>query len=362
MRELLEETMLLQTHWSAEKTPEMARRGILVRHEVAGWLRDHLEPILAELPPRVRDLAVEGKDGIGRKTEIPWARVYSESRSPSATEGWYVVYLFSANGDRVYLTIGQGTTRWAGGEFKPRPQQELLARAAWARTRLAPELAQRPDLTTTIDLGARTRLGQSYGPGVVAAISYDIDTIPDEAQLEADLRYMVRTLGRLYVEADAAPSLPGELPPEIADAMTMAERAAGRRGRGQGYRLTAAEKQAVERRAVAVVTEHLKGDNWTVKDVGATSSFDLDARRDGDRLYVEVKGTTSLGEEVVLTHNEVELHLENHPDTMLAVVHTIDLDRSGSSPVATGGTLRVISPWSPELTHVKPIAYRYAVP
>ncbi|MER7073234.1 DUF3578 domain-containing protein [Terrabacter sp. NPDC000476] len=362
MRELLEETLLLQTEWSAANTPSMERRGVLVRHEIASWMRDRVDALLPFLPPQVRDLAVEGKDGMGRKTEIPWARVYSESRSPSATEGWYVVYLFSAKGDRLYLTLGQGTTELDGSELRPRPLAMLRSRVEWARGRVGHELAQRPDAVDDIDLEATTRLGRSYGPGTVKAIAYDIDHIPDEGQLASDLEYMVRTLARLYFEADHSPTLPGELSPEVADAVSATNQAAGRRGRGQGFRLTAQEKSAIERRAVAVVSQHLRSEGWTVKDVGATSSFDLDARRNGDRLYVEVKGTTSLGEEVVLTRNEVELHRENHPHTMLAVVTTIDLDRTGPVPIASGGTLCIHSPWSPEDDNLTAIAYRYAVP
>ena len=79
-------------------------------------------------------------------------------------------------------------------------------------------------------------------------------------------------------------------------------------------------------------------------------------------MYVEVKGTTSLGEEVILTANEVQLHTDNFLDTLLAIVHSISLDRSGEVPVATGGTLRIITPWVPEADAHKAIAYRYSVP
>src|SRR4051794_8207014 len=110
----------------------MARRGVLVRKEAADWLRELLPQLSAAVPALVDDLAVEGRDGTGRKTEVPWLRVHSRTRSPSATEGWYVVYLFSAEGDRVYLSLNQGTTRWENGEFRARPPEELRARVAWA--------------------------------------------------------------------------------------------------------------------------------------------------------------------------------------------------------------------------------------
>ncbi|MEU7006771.1 DUF3578 domain-containing protein [Streptomyces sp. NPDC046332] len=55
-------------------------------------------------------LGIEGPDGTGLKTEVPWVRVYDPAMSPSATTGWYAVYLFSGTGDRVYLFLNQGTT------------------------------------------------------------------------------------------------------------------------------------------------------------------------------------------------------------------------------------------------------------
>lgn len=362
--EALEEVLLLQTEWTHVNTDAMARRGQLVRHDVAGWMRSQVPALQAVVPPSVDDLAAEGRDGTGRKTEIPWARVYSASRSPAATDGWYVVYLFSAEGDSVYLSLNQGTTRWEDGEFRSRPVAELQARVAWARGVLATGLAARPDLHEAIDLQTDRRLGTGYEVGNVTAIEYRLDTIPDERQLAQDLRFLAGLLGKLYAAEDRALTLPGEPAPEVADAVAAVERSAGRRGRRQGFRLTAAEKSAIEKRAVFVATEYLRsaaGGGWTVKDVGATSSYDLDARRGAERLYVEVKGTTSLGEEVILTRNEVELHREQHPNNMLVVVSSVDLDRSTTPPVASGGAMRVISPWVVEDDALTPLAYRYTV-
>jgi hypothetical protein len=76
---------------------------------------------------------------------------------------------------------------------------------------------------------------------------------------------------------------------------------------------------------------YLAEQGYGVKDVGATQSYDLDARRAGERLYVEVKGTTTAwtdSSEIILTRNEVELHLREHPNTMLLIVSRIVLDRS----------------------------------
>ena len=97
-------------------------------------------------------------------------------------------------------------------------------------------------------------------------------------------------------------------------------------------------------RAVAVVTQHFQDLGYTVEDVGATESYDLDVRRGGEHLYVEVKGTTSSGQAVVLTKNEVRLHREKYPDNALAVVRHIRFEAS-EHPVCSGGELALFQPW-----------------
>lgn len=364
MQDALEEVLLLQTEYTHVNTPTMERRGRLVRQEIAGWMRALLPELSAVMPVSVDDLAAEGRDGTGRKTIIPWARVYSSTRSPAATDGWYVVYLFSAAGDRVYLSLNQGTTRWEDGEFRSRPVEELKARVAWARGVLGLDLDARSDLVAEIDLQTTARLGAGYEVGNVVAIEYRLDDIPADAQLAEDLRSLTELLGKLYLAEERAIAIPGEPAPEVSDAIAAIDRAAGRRGRRQGFRLTAAEKSAIEKRAVLAAAEYLlseAGGGWSVKDVGATSSFDLDARRGDERLYVEVKGTTSLGEEIILTRNEVELHRSEYPQNMLIVVSGIGLDRSVTPPVASGGTMRVVAPWLIAEDHLAPIAFRYTV-
>ena len=44
------------------------------------------------------DLKIEGGDGIGLKTPAPWVRIFSQSLSPSATSGHYLVIHFSIDG------------------------------------------------------------------------------------------------------------------------------------------------------------------------------------------------------------------------------------------------------------------------
>lgn len=365
VRELLRDVLLLQPEWSPKNTPAMQERGRLVRHEVAGWVREQLPALKRAAPVEIDDWRVEASDGAGNKNAIPWVRVHSAARSPKATKGWYVVYLFGAQGDRVYLSLMQGTSRWVNGEFKPRPQSELRRRAQQARDLLSVRLRPRPDLVEEIALKAsKSTLGPAYEAGTVAAFEYPLDALPSDEVLSGDLIFLASVLSHLYELAPDAVDLPGETAPEIADALVAADRSAGKARRGQGLRLTAAERTAIERRAVAVATQYLAEEGYEVADVGATESYDLDARRDEEHLYVEVKGTTTVWastSEIIVTKNEVDLHLREYPNNMLLIVSRIVLDRTATPPSASGGELQVIHPWRIVPPNLTPVTFRYLV-
>lgn len=94
MQKSFEEVMALQLAYSSENTPEMARRGALIRHTIPNELMSLSVQLRAALGDVGDDSAAEGRDGTGRKTFVPWVRWHSRSRSPSAQRGWYLVYLF----------------------------------------------------------------------------------------------------------------------------------------------------------------------------------------------------------------------------------------------------------------------------
>jgi hypothetical protein len=97
-------TSTLQPSWRGTNTVEMAERGKLVRNSATGWLRDHELALSAAIGIPVSDLIIEGRDGTSRKTRVPWTRFGSGERSPSAADGFYVVYLWAFDGSAVYLS------------------------------------------------------------------------------------------------------------------------------------------------------------------------------------------------------------------------------------------------------------------
>ncbi|WP_437111029.1 MrcB family domain-containing protein [Streptomyces sp. enrichment culture] len=367
MDDLLGKVLDLQRAWTASNTDEMQRRGLHIRQELPDLLRDYSSRFADALGVPLDQLGVEGRDGTGLKTEIPWVRVFGREQSPSATTGWYVVYLFSAGGDRVYLSLNQGTTVWNGGEFKARKVEDLRARVGWARPFLAEQRADRPDLLEEIRLDARTQLGRGYGPGNVVAIEYSRTALPPQHVLIADLMYMLGLLRTVYEAERLAPHVPGDPAPEVLEAEQNAAVVAGRRSRGagrparsgQGFHLTPAERRAIERHSVAMATAFFKAQGWSVKDVGDRESFDLLLKRGEERLHAEVKGTTSAGHDVILTRAEVEKQRRYYPDNALVVVHSIALDRAADEPVASGGVLHCTSPWEIRDEDLTVISYAY---
>jgi hypothetical protein len=117
LSELLPEVFELQHAWSHENTPEMQRRGLLIRKLIPNALQS-IVPSDGSLPFRP---SVEGSDGAGSKAHVPWVRIYSETHSPSAMNGWYVVLLFAADGTGADLALGSGTSQVVNGAIKRRP-------------------------------------------------------------------------------------------------------------------------------------------------------------------------------------------------------------------------------------------------
>ena len=155
----------------------MKRRGDIVKVELANELREFLPSLQERIG--VDDLDVQGRDGAGSRTEVPWTRVYSRSRSPRATGGWYLVFLFSADGERAYLSLNQGPHDGTAGGWHPQPPSEISARADWARSVLTATAPFPPRWTTDIRLNNRvSELGTLYERGNVVAVEYPSTTFP----------------------------------------------------------------------------------------------------------------------------------------------------------------------------------------
>ena len=200
-----EEVLDLQGHYTRDNTPEMKRRGVLVRKEIPDLLRPMLDRFADVVPTDARPLDVEGRDGTGGKTECPWTRVHSVPLSPEATTGWYVVFLFARDGSSAALCLRPTTSTFENGQNVSLHEAELQARVDWAREVIGGVPAW---ASSSIDLRGRRPLSRSYERGVAAAIVYQRGSVPADEDLLRDLERMLGLLGDIH-EAE----LRGETPP-----------------------------------------------------------------------------------------------------------------------------------------------------
>lgn len=134
------------------------------------------------------------------------------------------------------------------------------------------------------------------------------------------------------------------------------------RGRGsrQGRQMSPQARNAIEDHAMQCATLHFKSLGYEVKDTSKGNPYDLQCTKGKETLYVEVKGTLSLGEAVLLTAGEVRFARANADQMVLFVLHSIDLFPEPDGNVrASGGVPKLEQPWRLADEKLKTITYEY---
>jgi hypothetical protein len=360
MKQAFDDVIALQKAYSSKNTPEMSRRGLLIRNTIPAEIEKSGALLRKAMGISGADSEAEGGDGTGRKTLVPWARWYSLSRSSSAQRGWYVVYLFHPRGEGVSLCLSHGSTELKNGTYVERSREEVAKLMGWAADLLGSEFADYAGVGRGVTLGGGS-LATAYERTTLFSKFYSAGTVPNEEALRTDLLRFCTPLRKIYDAQDMG-HMPGAPEPAVRAAEAEAERAAApRRRSGQSFGLSAAERKAVELRAMEVAKEWLREGKFDFKDVSAKDCCDFRAFRAGEEWVIEVKGTTCGPSSVLITRNELALHHLSHPRNALLVVHGIEL-RRGEKPVANGGQLRAISPWLISKERLVPISYEYHLP
>src|SRR6266540_1504263 len=97
--------------------------------------------------------------------------------------------------------------------------------------------------------------------------------------------------------------------------------------------------------AISRATAYFESRAWDVEYLGEVASYDLLCTQGGRNMHVEVKGTTSHAEKVLLTRNEVAHARGTDAELALFVLAELALE-SGEEPIASGGTEFVFYPGS----------------
>lgn len=355
MKDILRRICELQPLYSSSNTPEMQERGALIRSALADELRMRIPLLQKSFHQIFDDLSVEASDGIGRKTEAPWVRLFSKAMSPNPREGFYIVLHFAADGSAFFITVGCGSTTWSGGDLRAIPDEELRIKTGWARSVVQQRFSSLEPFDDEMNLGATAPLPRTFEKATAFAKRISKGSLSDE-DIDLLLAQASARLSEIYLaQLDKRDVALGDQ--DIEEIFTIAKPL--RKGRSQGLGLTAAERKAVEMRAMAVAREYLEGIGFTVKDVSLTESYDLLATNPEREIKVEVKGTTSdLCDVIMMTKNEVELHRREKGRTGLIIVSRIQLDREELGPSATRGKLEALLEWDVDAWMAEPIAFR----
>ena len=181
------------------KHPKMQSRRLAL-----GQIRDHLRFELQRLN-KSPDWDSWFSNGKGHAAKIPWVRFANSKYSPSASVGFYLVFLFSEDGSKAFLSLNQGTTNWAGGDHELQPRDEVRLRADSARSEFAqdatggfrPELAQHGKPTATIGLG-QSEFALQYDAGNVVAFEYDLNQLSPNHSIVCQISVLVQILEEIY--------------------------------------------------------------------------------------------------------------------------------------------------------------------
>lgn len=128
-------------------------------------------------------------------------------------------------------------------------------------------------------------------------------------------------------------------------------------GGGQGYARDQAAKVATELHAMKTAINFYEGLGFEVVDTSSNESFDLLCAKGSEVLKVEVKGTASLGKQVLVTANEVKEARMSGVKTDLFILHSIKVVDSK----AAGGTINRIECWNPSDDSLVPTMFKHSI-
>jgi hypothetical protein len=127
-----------------------------------------------------------------------------------------------------------------------------------------------------------------------------------------------------------------------------------------GYERDSKTRKAIEDRAIVVAKETYESQGYTIEEVG--KPYDLRCLRNSEEVRVEVKGTRSNGESVIVTVGEVE-HARKascRVDFVLVTGITVIAEPKGGV-IADGGDIAChIKDWKPAEGDLTPTEYRYS--
>lgn len=165
----------------ASKYNKEARMFKLIKYE----LRDKLKSRLFD-----ENLAVKGSCGAGGWTNYPWVAIYNTNITTSIQEGVYIVYLFSEDMQRLYLTLNQGCTNLKSSLGAIKAREEMKKVRENIRNQIS---SGRFSIDNNLNIG-----NTDYEVGSIFYKKYELDNMPLEEEFRKDLMDMVSIYTEFY--------------------------------------------------------------------------------------------------------------------------------------------------------------------
>ena len=179
----------------ARKTQDFKRPfGHLVRQDIVHYFQNYIDTSI---------YSVKGSVGAGRWTDVPWIAVFDKRITKSAQKGIYIVYLLNKDSKTLFLTLNQGATDVSqqGKDGKltftgiassgnPKTTSALEARAKTIRDAIC---GCGDVLCGPIDSGSK-----AYDAGCIYYKEYNLNNIPDDDVLIADLQEFIELYRKYY--------------------------------------------------------------------------------------------------------------------------------------------------------------------
>lgn len=371
MADLRQEILRLQTLWADYRQKVTVSSEEPAHKIVADVIPAILRSALAgDVPYRI-----QGSTGAGNITAAPWVGAFDPAITASATKGFYVVYLFSVDMRRLYLSLAFGITQFSEYFSGDQKREKIKSAAANLRAVLRDHEGL---LLDSIDLAAGTKnnLHRDYEASSIAAIAYELNDLPDHQRLISDFQRMLQiyrglvlnpllpeTQSLFEAEVDAQPIRALPIVEEFQPRLAKEARKAGATRRSSNR--YSAESKKVGDRGELIVFEHeqrtllqagLHPDRviWHAR-AGETPGWDISSLDEaGNPIFIEVKA--SVGRKVdgvLVTENEwraARAHGDQYRIYLVSNVMSaqprIEVIRNPASLVEAGTLAVSIAVWS----------------
>jgi uncharacterized protein DUF3883 len=131
--------------------------------------------------------------------------------------------------------------------------------------------------------------------------------------------------------------------------------------KGQGFLLNKNLRLALESYAMDAAKTYFESTQFVWEDRSRNHPYDLHCRRGKDVLYVEVKGTQTEGEQIILTNGEVEFARNHKAQMALFILHSITVSEVNGDFQLAGGERNLILPWDVDHGCLSPLSFMYRI-